>query len=124
MSVIVLVFEDNLMWSARLKQSLVALGHTALVISRLPAEIPTADVAILNLGSTSLDAQTLVPLLKAKSIVTIGHAGHKEKERQLYGKESGCDFLTTNSEITFKLAELLLRIDRTNQAPASSDQMA
>ena len=104
---VVIIFEDNLMWSARLKQSLTAMGHTAQVLIRIPAEIPPADIAILNLGSTSMPAATLVPILKAKSIKTIGHAGHKETELQQYGLDAGCDVLTTNSELTFKLFQVL-----------------
>ncbi len=103
----VLIFEDNLMWSARLKQSLTALGHSAKVLTRIPAELPAADVAILNLGSSSLSAETLVPLLKEHGVKTIGHAGHKETELQQYGRDAGCDVLTTNSELTFKLQLVL-----------------
>jgi hypothetical protein len=106
----VLVFEDNLMWSARLKQSLTALKHEPVMLSRVPAELPLAEAAIVNLGSQSMHAQELVPKLKLAGVFVIAHAGHKEKELQQLGKDLGCDRLASNSQLTFKLADLLPRV--------------
>ena len=104
----VLVFEDNLMWSARLVQSLVALGHAPVVTTEIPDPCE-AHVAILNLAASTF--ATLVPQLKELGIYTIGHAGHKEKDLLELGREAGCDRIATNSELTYKI-ELLL-----NEAP-------
>src|SRR4051812_3215267 len=98
----VLVFEDNLMWSARLSQSLKALGHTPLIRATLPNEAEGATVAIVNLGSPTLVPGELVPRLKGLGVHVIGHAGHKEKELHALGRAVGCDTLATNSELTFK----------------------
>ena len=110
----VLVFEDNLMWSARLRQSLTALGHEAVLRTALPAEDEQADAAIVNLGSATLRPQELVPALNRLGIHVIGHAGHKEKELHSLGKEVGCSTLATNSELTFKLPGLLDKAGKAN----------
>ena len=103
----ILVFEDNLMWSARLVQSLKALGHEPLVRTALPDSSEGAAVAIVNLGSPKLKPEELVPRLTAMGIHVIGHAGHKEKELHALGREVGCNTLATNSELTFKLPALI-----------------
>jgi hypothetical protein len=94
------------MWSARLVQSLNALGHEPFVVTELPDESETAHVAILNLGGSTF--ATLVPALKERGVFTIGHAGHKEKELLELGREAGCDRIATNSELTFKIESLLI----------------
>jgi hypothetical protein len=99
----VLVLETNLMWTSRLKQSLIALGHEPTVTGMVP-DLPF-DVAIVNLGDEPLRIQ--VPQLHERGIYTIAHAGHKEKELHAIGKDLGCDRLATNSELTFKLPHLL-----------------
>jgi len=93
------------MWSARLLQSLRALGHAGLVLTSVPNELPEARAAIVNLGSPN--AAMLVPKLKEKGIYVIAHAGHKEKDLRELGNQLGVDRLASNSELTFKLADLL-----------------
>lgn len=103
----ILIFEDNLMWGLRLAKSATAFGHEATVLSKIPAEIPNAELAIVNLGSTTMPASELVPKLKAASLKVLAHAGHKEKELLALGKDLACDRLATNSEITNKLEQIL-----------------
>ncbi len=103
----VLIFEDNLMWGPRLARSARAFGHEAVVLAKLPAQIPEADVAIVNLGSQSLPAADLVPRLKEAGIKVLAHAGHKEKDLLDLGRDLDCDRLATNSEITNKLEHIL-----------------
>lgn len=100
----VLVYEDNLMWSSRLTNSLSKLGYEPILASEVSNEAP---IAIVNLGTFGL--QWLVPSLRALGVVTLGHAGHKEKELHSLGAEVGCDILATNSELTFKIESLLQR---------------
>ncbi|HEY0866383.1 MAG TPA: hypothetical protein VGE01_03335 [Fimbriimonas sp.] len=97
------------MWSSRLVKSLQSLGHEAEVRTNWPLETDKADVAIVNLGEGPLPATKLIARLQELKIKTIGHAGHKEKDLHQLGKDAGCDILATNSELTFKLAELLER---------------
>lgn len=103
----VLVLEDNLMWSARLRQSLMGLGHEVVMLDRIPEELPQADVAILNLGSDKLWSAELVSALKDQGAHVVGHAGHKEKQLLAAGREEGCDQVVSNSTLTFKLADVL-----------------
>jgi hypothetical protein len=103
----ILIFEDNLMWGPRLRQTVTSLGHEAVVIQKMPDEIPPAEAAIVNLGSEKMDAATLVPKLKEAGIYVIAHAGHKEKQLHQIGKDLGCDRLASNSELTYKLDQLL-----------------
>lgn len=101
----ILVYEDNLIWSSRFVKSLKSLGHEPIVVK---AAIPeSAEIAIVNLGSDSLDPAKLVPSLVELGVKVIGHAGHKEKDLLQLGRSSGCQLVATNSEITFKLPELL-----------------
>jgi hypothetical protein len=103
----VLVFEDNLFWSARLQKTLFALGHECEVLTALPEDDRGARAALVNLGSGAFDPNELVPGLKALGLYVIGHAGHKEVSLRKLGKEAGCDRIASNSEMTFKLAALL-----------------
>ena len=103
----ILVFEDNLIWSARLAKTVQALGHQPMVLSRVPAELPEAEAAIVNLGSRQIKPPELIPRLKQAEIYVIAHAGHKETELLKLGKQLGCDRLATNGELTFKLGQLL-----------------
>ncbi len=103
----VLVFEDNLLWSSRLLASLVPLGAEVETFDRVPEELPEADVAIVNLGSRRIDPRALVPALRDAKIRVVAHAGHKELELRELGRELGCERIATNSEMTFKLAQLL-----------------
>lgn len=100
------VFEDNLMWSSRLAQSLRALGHEPVVTTSVPEG--AAEAAIVNLGSPGL--KDLMPRLRELGVYTIGHAGHKEKDLLQLGREAGCDAIATNSELTFKIESLLGRV--------------
>ncbi len=106
----VLVFEDNLMWSSRLVQTLKGLGYEPVLCKSIPTGFGNAKLAIVNLGSPTMAPNELVPLLRSNGIHVIGHAGHKEKEILELGRIAGCDTLTTNSELTFKIEGILNRI--------------
>jgi glucuronate isomerase len=101
----VLVLESNLMWSARLVQSLRGLGHEPI----LNADVLSteADAAIVNLSDARMTES--VAALHQRGVRVIAHAGHKEKQLHELGRDAGVDILATNSEITFKLPELLQR---------------
>jgi hypothetical protein len=107
----VLILEDNLLWSSRLVKSLTALGHEPEVHSTPPAGTVDAQVAIINLASQGLRPTATVPALAAMGVHVIGHAGHKEKDLLELGRGAGCHTLATNSELTFKLANILERIE-------------
>lgn len=112
---IVLVFETNLMWSSRLVKSLRELGHEAVLRSEMPEEAAGATAAIVNLGDRSLPAETLVKKLHEMDVKVIAHAGHKEKDLHELGREAGADILATNSQLTFKLPDLLAQIEDSAQ---------
>ncbi len=102
----ILILERNLIWSSRLANTAKALGHEALVVAELPDPIE-ADVAIINLAEP--DPRVFAPLAAA-GVKIIAHAGHKEKDKLELGKSAGCDLVVTNSELTFKLGEILERV--------------
>ena len=70
----------------------------------------TRDAAIVNLGSSTLKPEHLVPQLNRAGIKVIGHAGHKEKELHEIGRDLGCHLLVTNSELTHKLPQILQKV--------------
>lgn len=98
------------MWSSRLIQSIRGIGHEGSVLTQIP-EVH-ADAAIVNLGDT--DTPALVKDLKAKGIYVIAHAGHKETELLDLGRGLEVDRLATNSELTFKLPQILAAINPTH----------
>jgi hypothetical protein len=97
------------MWSARLAQSLRGLGHEPVVLTSMPAADERGEAAIVNLGDRLPPAE-LVERLHGLGIPVIAHAGHKERELHELGRQAGADRLATNSELTFKLPELLAEI--------------
>ena len=111
----VLIFESNLMWSSRLVKSLKALGHEPAVLGGTPADV-RADSAIINLGDPKFDPRKLVEQLHDRGIKVIAHAGHKEKELLELGREAGADVLATNSQLTYKLEELLRQVEIPEQS--------
>ncbi len=110
----VLVFENNLLWSAKLKLGLQALGHQATVISgNLPDSIE-ADLAIVNLSQPQPPSKYLIDQLKSRNVTVIAHAGHKEKQLLQLGQEAGADILATNGELSGKLQEVIGRAQIAN----------
>ncbi len=103
----VLIFERDLIWTTRLRNNLVGLGHEAISVRAIGEETSEADVAIVNLGSNAFPLEQLVPELHTKGIKVIAHAGHKEKDLHELGRSLGCDRLATNSELTHKLEQIL-----------------
>lgn len=101
------IFESNLMWSAKLRQSMRMLGHEAQVLKTIPEE-GAADAAIVNLGEG--DPAALIAALRARGVPTIAHAGHKEQALHQVGREAGATVLVTNSELANKPAEVLGRL--------------
>src|SRR5687768_7371941 len=109
----VLVLEDNRLWSSRLKQTLTAFSHEA-VIATSPQP---CDVAILGLERASMQAD--VSARKQLGAYVIGHAGHKEKRLHAAGREAGCDRLATNGELTHKLPQILDEVSVILSAPSA-----
>lgn len=107
---LVLIFETNLLWSARLVRTLKSLGHEPMLRGRMPESSEGAEVAIVNLGDSELDASELIARLHELGVKTIAHAGHKEKELHDLGRRAGADLLATNGKLTFKLDELLAQV--------------
>ncbi|MBS1723313.1 MAG: hypothetical protein JSS66_10210 [Armatimonadetes bacterium] len=105
----VLVLEENLIWSERLRRGIVALGHEATVLTSPPTALE-ADVAIVNLGSRAFPSQEWIAKLRALGIKVVAHAGHKEKPLLEAANEYGADLVVTNSELTHKLESVLGRI--------------
>lgn len=100
----VLILEDNLFWSSRLRQTLQAFGHE-VALGRGPQP---CDVAIIDLARPTMAND--VAKLHDLGAYVIGHAGHKEKDLHAAGKAAGCDKLATNGEITAKLPQMLEQI--------------
>ena len=107
----ILIFETNLMWSSRLVQTVRSLGHEPLLRSKMPASAEGSQAAIVNMGDAGLDPRELVSKLHELGVTVIAHAGHKEKELHSLGKELGVELLATNSEITYKLEQLLAQVE-------------
>lgn len=104
----VLIVEDNLFWSARLRQSVLALGAHPEVSPPAPVDAdPAPAIAIVNLGGRRYSADAVIRSLKARGVRVIGHAGHKETELLEIGRQAGCDDVVTNGSLTFHLPKIL-----------------
>ena len=102
----VLLFEDNLMWSVRVKNGLVALGHEPVTVSAVPDGVE-ADLAIVNLSARAFDPFAVISELKAAGVRMIGHVGHKEKELWARGEAAGCDQVVSNGSLANRLEAVL-----------------
>jgi hypothetical protein len=91
-------------------QTVRMLGHEPVLRNRLPEESEGAHAAIVNLGDPALDPKALVAKLHDLGVRVIAHAGHKEKDLLTLGREAGVDLLASNSELTFKLENLLEQV--------------
>jgi len=106
----VLILDDNLMWYPRLVKTVQSLGYEAVVVKTVPDEMPTGDVAIVNLGNAVLGSPEVVASLKANSTKVIAHAGHKEKDLLTNDAAQACDLIASNGQLTFKLGELIEKV--------------
>jgi hypothetical protein len=95
-------------WSARFLQLLRNLGHQP-VVPKSAEDWEGAEVAIVNLASEVFKAEEIVPAAKKQGIYVIAHAGHKESQLLDLGKQLDCDKVASNSEVTYKLEQLLLK---------------
>jgi len=100
--------DENLVWSERLRLGAVALGHECVVLHG-PGSAPTAEIAIVNLGSQAFPAAEWIPRLREGGAKVVAHAGHKERTLLDQGRSSGADLTVTNSELTHKLGDILER---------------
>lgn len=98
------------MWSVRLERALAGLGHEPVASTGGIPDGPF-DAAVVNLGQGGTDWPALVQSLHDRSMLVVGHAGHKEKDLHELGKLAGCDLLATNAELTMKLASVLSRVE-------------
>ncbi|MBS1714302.1 MAG: hypothetical protein JST30_08180 [Armatimonadetes bacterium] len=106
----VLLLEDNLLWSERLRKSLEALGHTVQVVPRPLDVAPSCDVAIVNLGSRAFPPEEWIGRLRTSGVKVVAHAGHKEVPLLDVGRDCGADLVVTNSELTHRPADVLGRL--------------
>jgi hypothetical protein len=116
----ILILEDNLFWSSRLRLSVVALGHEPVVLERMPPAWPDAELAIVNLGSVELAPPLVVPALRERGIRVIGHAGHKEGALLDLGRAAGCHLIVSNGTLTHRLEQVIqqaLLLDMLGESP-------
>jgi hypothetical protein len=103
----VLIFEDNLIWSARLSSSATSCGAQAITARAVPDDVSPSDVAIVNLSMSANSLHELLLALQSKGVYVIAHAGHKEADLLAKGRGVGCDKVVSNKTLTFRLDELL-----------------
>ncbi len=103
----VLVLEHNLFWKVRLQNAVRSLGHELVESASDESYLAESEVAIVHLGLGEQAVGRAVAELKARGAYVIGHAGHKETELRELGRKLGCDRIASNSEVSFKLEELI-----------------
>lgn len=101
----VLIVEDNLIWSSRVQQALLALGHECAQYR--PGAIPDCEAAVLGLGFNAEHLPVVIQALQERKIPIIAHCGHAEKQLSQKGRDLGCDHVVTNGSLTLQLQTLL-----------------
>lgn len=119
------IYENNLLWSQRLKMSLIASSFDVQVLSSELSDFEIenshgfrgVDVAIVNLSATHYNPSLLISSLKSAGVKIIAHAGHKEGSLLELGERSGADLVVSNREITTKVVELVRKlVENTNKS--------
>ncbi|MCW5937805.1 MAG: hypothetical protein KIT11_10930 [Fimbriimonadaceae bacterium] len=104
----VLIVDDNLLWSDRLRRCVASLGYDASV-DPTGEEEGGADVVIVNLGSPELDVAKIVQ--RHPGATVIGRCGHKEAALREAAMAAGCHRLATNGELSRALPRFLASLD-------------
>lgn len=111
-----LILEEDLLWSVRLRNGVTAAGHTPIVFDRPAEELPEADMVLVNLGSRRFPPDEWIPRLRARGVYVIAHTGHKESELIELGKSLVVDRLVTNGMLARRLPDILAKV------PLSADE--
>lgn len=107
----VLLLDDNLMTSLRLRQQLQNMGCEVAVASTLPDQSTLRpQLVIINLGSRTMDGLSFISAAQStlEGATIIGFCGHKEIEIRRAAKASGVHQLLTNENVV----EEVLRVIR------------
>lgn len=103
----VLIVDENLLWSAKLRSTVAQMGGTAVVLEQPGQSVPTADLAVIRLDSARFPAEEWVPKLLTMGCRVLGHVGHKEKERTEMGRRLGCHLVVSHSTLSHKTVDTL-----------------
>jgi DNA-binding response OmpR family regulator len=97
----IVLLDDNLFTSARVASALRASGRQVLVARSLE-RLEACGLALINLGSRSLDGVSLIQPLKEKfpGVQVLGFCGHLEVEIRRAARAAGIDRLLTNESVT------------------------
>jgi hypothetical protein len=104
----ILLYEDNLLWSARLAVAARSAGHQVSVKTR--PDLEPGEVAIIDLGSVLLTPLDLIPKLAEQGTVVLGHIGHRETTLIEAALKAGCKYVASNGEISKKFPEMLAHL--------------
>ena len=99
-SATIVLLDDNLFTSARVSSALRARGQQVLVAKSI-SSIAACDIALINLGSRSLNGVALIEPLRLKfpQAKVMGFCGHLETEIRQAARAAGIDRLLTNESV-------------------------
>lgn len=105
---VALLFDDNLLTTARVRSQLQLHDYQVQVLKQLPAETQ-ADLVIVNLGSRSLPGIALIKscLQQFPQARVVGFCGHAEIAIRQEAKQAGLKRILTNDEALQNLAQSL-----------------
>lgn len=110
MSKLVLLLDDNLMTTARIRSQMEKVGYRVKIARCLPEKIDDElELVIINLGSRTLQGNALIQTVMQqfpKSRV-IGFCGHAEVQIRQQAKQAGLSRILTNDEALQDLAKSL-----------------
>jgi DNA-binding NarL/FixJ family response regulator len=103
-----LLFDDNLMTTARVRSQLQVVDYQVQVLRQLPDDAE-AQLIIINLGSRSLGGTELIKscLQQFPDGRVIGFCGHAEIEIRQAAKQAGLKRILTNDEALQNLVQSL-----------------
>jgi len=112
---VIVVADDDLLFSTRIASAVSACGHHAHLVRTADAlreALRTRPAAvILNLASSRLEAVSAIrearmdPLSRA--VPLLGFCGHADTPRRAAALQAGCNRVVTNGEISSRLPRLL-----------------
>ncbi len=97
---LIVLLDDNLFTSTRLASALRARERQVLVARGIES-VEACDIAVINLGSRSLDGVALIEPLRDRfpQAKILGFCGHLETQIRQAARAAGIDLLLTNESV-------------------------
>ena len=101
------VYENNLLWSVKLRNASIHLGHTCVIMHEPELPVVKPNLCIINLSVEKFLTAEFVAEMRAAGCTIVGHAGHVDRPLMARGREAKIDHLVTNGALANDLPSVL-----------------